>query len=226
MIRGRVTERDLDLVLRPIARIGCVPVDVVRWLLGSPSLAFTYRRCSVLIAAGLLRREALLHGVPSLLVATRAGLRACGLEALGVARLRADEYGHHVLCARVAYSLFVEYGPSFVRTEREIRFAERGGERRASVLCITGDGRTFSHRPDFAVLASGEWPASLLVEVERTRKSLPRLISVLTAYEAGPAARVLYLTPPSLAAHVNRAIELSGATRVARETIHQQEDVS
>ena len=76
-----ITNRDRDIV-DWIARVGAVePVHVMfRFKMGR---TVTYRRLAALEAADLVERVRLLHGQPGLIVATKAGLRLCGLLARG-----------------------------------------------------------------------------------------------------------------------------------------------
>src|SRR6476469_1607590 len=73
-------------LLRFVARHGCVFIEQVGRELGVGRTA-AYRRVAACIEAGLLERVDLLREEPSLIRATRQGLRYVGLGGLGVAEV-------------------------------------------------------------------------------------------------------------------------------------------
>src|SRR4051812_24609767 len=70
----------------------------------------TYRRLAALEAAGLVERVRLLYGQPGLIVVTKAGLRLCGLQALGVTKVSAGVARHWQASSLVAVILEHHHG--------------------------------------------------------------------------------------------------------------------
>jgi hypothetical protein len=86
-----------------------------------------YRRVGACVERGLLGRLGLLRGKPSLLRATRAGLRYAGLG-LGVAVISPGSVEHWLRCASTSLLLAEEFGADRILTERELRLLERTEE--------------------------------------------------------------------------------------------------
>lgn len=185
--------RDREL-LRYVGRHGAVSIEHVMAALGVGRTA-AYRRVQACAKRGLLERLPLLRAEPTLLVATRDGLRYAGLG-LPVAVVSPGSVEHWLRCASVALALGEEHGHERVLTERELRVAERieGKPIASAKLGELPSGHPRLHRPDLAVL-DGERP--IAIEVELTPKSPRRLEQILRAWRrASWVAEVRYLCPP------------------------------
>ena len=152
---------------------------------------------------------------PRLIRATRRGLRLTG-RPLGVAQAPPELVGHWVACGWVALSLECEFGPDAVRSEREIRVAERWRERAtaSAKLGDNPDGSDRLHRPDLAVVGDG---VLIAVEVELTAKAQKRLDAIVKAWcRARWVESVRYYVPPGgTRGGVERAVQrMRAAERV------------
>jgi hypothetical protein len=118
--RGSFSDREL---VRFAALHGAVTMDHVRdaFSVGRTS---AYRRVAALIEAGLLERLEILSEAPSVLRATRAGLRYVGLD-LGLCTVSAGTLLHQLWCTSTALMLERDYEEVAVLGERELRFIER-----------------------------------------------------------------------------------------------------
>jgi hypothetical protein len=167
----------------------------------------TYRRVAACIEAGLLERLELLRHQPSLLRATRRGLRYAGLDALPTARISPGGVEHALRCATVGHLLERRHGVSNVLTERELLVAERLAEEPIASARMRGPRRRRHarpplHRPDFAVLTQ---KGTYAVEVELTPKTPGRLVAIMLAWcEANWVSGVHYLCEPG---PTRRAVE-------------------
>ena len=110
--------RDFELV-GFIGRHGVVAIEHVMARLGVREAA-AYRRVAACIERGLLERIELLRREPSLIRATRAGLRYAGLG-LPVAVVSPGAVDHWLRCATTAQLLAAEFGAERVISERELR---------------------------------------------------------------------------------------------------------
>lgn len=188
-------DRDRELV-RLVGRHGVLTVEQAMRATGTGRTA-TYRRVAALIEAGLLERLDLLRSQPSLLHATRDGLRYAGL-AMPVAKVSPGAVDHWLRCATVALGLGVRYGHDRVLTEREFVATEvlEGRSVVRAKLGGAGDGERF-HRADIAVLVE---EGVIAVEVELTPKAPRRLEELVRAWRravgAGEVAEVRYLCEP------------------------------
>jgi hypothetical protein len=198
-------ERDLTIV-RWVGRLGVATAPDVAERFGLGDRA-ALARLGAGVRAGLLARRRVLADQPALYLATRAGLRATGLDRLATCRVSAASFTHARACARVAVALERE-PPGRVMSDRELRAAERAcGRRLASAeLGIGRDGSPRSHHPDLVLWPGGEgspgveaWPDGegrpdgerwpdveaarpLAVEVELTVKSPARLRAICRAW--------------------------------------------
>jgi len=116
----------------------------------------------------------------------------------------------------VALSLECEFGPDAVRSEREIRVAERWRERAtaSAKLGDNPDGSDRLHRPDLAVVGDG---VLIAVEVELTAKAQKRLDAIVKAWcRARWVESVRYYVPPGgTRGGVERAVQrMRAAERV------------
>lgn len=193
--------RDRELV-RFVGRHGAVSIRHVMAALGVGQ-TMAYRRVAECIERGLLERLPLVRSEPSLLRATREGLRYAGLS-LPVAVVSPGSVEHWLRCASVALDLEAEYGPERILSERELRLAERI-ESQAVASAKVGElpsGAPRLHRPDLAVL-TGERPIAF--EVELTPKAPRRLEQLIRAWRrASWVAEVRYLCAPG---QTRRAVE-------------------
>ncbi len=168
---GEALRRDQELV-RFVGRHGAVAIEHVMAAMGVGRTA-AYRRVGACVERGLLERLALLRGEPSLLRATRDGLRYAGLG-LDVAVISPGSVDHWLRCASTSLLLAEEFGADRILTERELCLFERI-ERRAIASAKVGElpgGKPRLHRPDLVVL-SEERP--IAIEVELTPKAPHRL---------------------------------------------------
>jgi hypothetical protein len=165
-----------------IGRLGAVSPSDVELRFGVTAHA-ARARLAALRQAGLIAQRRLLHDVPPLQVATRAGLRQAGLAALGSCRVSAASFAHWRACARVA--VFLEHRhPGRVGSDRELRVIERErGARVASAdLGVLDSGEPGSHRPDLVVWPTGPESLPVAVEVELTTKAPRRLQAICRAW--------------------------------------------
>lgn len=146
--------RDREL-LGFVGRHGVVAIEHVMAEL-EVAQAAAYRRVAACIERGLLERLDLLRCEPSLLRATRAGLRYAGLG-LPVAIVSPGAVDHWLRCASTAQQLAREFGPERILTERELRLMERleGRPIASAKLGELPSGHPRLHRPDLAILPDG-----------------------------------------------------------------------
>jgi hypothetical protein len=206
---GETLRRDRELV-RFVGVHGAVAMEHVMAALGVGRTA-AYRRVAACIEAGLLERVDLLREEPSLLRATRAGLRYAGLG-LGVAVVSPGSVDHWLRCATTALELGDEFGSGRVLSERELWLCERI-EGRPLVSAQVGElpsGAPRLHRPDLALITA-ELP--IAVEVELTPKAPRRLEGLIRSWRrAGWVGEVRYYCEPGPTRRaVERAIEKTHA---------------
>jgi len=198
---NRAAAKDRELV-RLIGRFGAVAIEHVAMATGVGRTA-AYRRVAACIERGLLERLDLLRDEPSLLRATREGLRYAGLG-LPVAVISPGSVDHWLRCATTALLLGERHGHDRVMSERELRAAERieGRPIASAKLGELPGGGSRLHRPDL-VLLGGERPVA--VEVELTPKAPRRLEQLIRAWlRASWVAEVRYLCEPG---QTRRAVE-------------------
>jgi hypothetical protein len=196
--------RDFELV-DFIGRQGVVAIEHVMVRLGVREAA-AYRRVAACIERGLLERIELLRREPSLIRATRAGLRYAGLG-LPVAVISPGVVDHWLRCATTAALLAAEFGPERVISERELRAAERL-EGRAIASAKLGElpsGHPRLHRPDLVVFAESGVTA---IEVELTPKAPHRLLSIIRAWRGAECVDAVryYCAPGPTRRGVERAV--------------------
>ena len=200
---------DRELV-RFVGVHGAVAMEHLMAALGIGRTA-AYRRVAALIKAGLLERLCLLRGEPSLLRATRAGLRYAGLG-FGVAVISPGSVDHWLRCVSMALLLGEEFGVERILSERELRLIERI-EERAVFSAKVGElpsGAPSLHRPDLAIVG-GEGPVA--VEVELTPKAPRRLEGLIRAWRrASWVSEVRYYCEPGATRRgVERAVRKAHA---------------
>jgi len=167
-----------------------------------------YCRVATLVEAGLLQRLEILRESPSLIRATRKGLRYAGLS-LRVAAISPGSVDHWLRCASTALELRYEFAPELILAERELRQIERTEGRPIFSARIRDrfSGEDRLHRPDLAILV-GERP--IAVEVELTPKGRQRLETIIKGWvRAAWVEEVRYYCAP-------------GATRFAVERAVQR----
>jgi len=198
---ARPRTRDQELV-RFVGRHGVVAVEHVMEAMGVGRTA-AYGRVAACIEGGLLERLAILRSEPSLLRATRSGLRYAGLG-LPVAAVSPGGVKHSLACASVAQRIARTNGQGAVMTERELVLAEQiAGEAivSAEVGKLRG-GRPRLHRPDLVIFKDGE---RIAVEVELTPKAPHRLDELIRAWRRALCVNeVHYLCEPG---QTYRAVE-------------------
>ncbi len=202
--------RDRQLV-RFVARHGIVSIEhAMRELAVGRTAA--YRRVATCIEAGLLERLELLRDEPSLLRATREGLRYAGLEGLKVAEVSPGGVEHWLRSTSTAQLLAAHFGPERVRTERELVFAEQLAERplASAVMGRLPGGKPRLHRPDL-VIVGDERP--ICVEVELTPKAPRRLEAIICAWRDARWVREVHYhcAPGQTRRAVERVVLRAGA---------------
>jgi hypothetical protein len=196
----RVNAADLA-VLEFIARFGAVPREAAR-LRGGAGRSVHLARERRLRLAGLIEVR---HGVSDherLLLATRAGLRACGRPELRPSRPSPATLRHEATLARLGARL--EARGERLLSERELVSRERV-EGEAIYSAALGHGRR--HRPDLICLGP-DGPEA--IEAELTVKGAARLDAVLRAWRFAVAERrlrkVVYHCAPPTRRPVEQAI--------------------
>lgn len=171
-------QRDVEIV-RWLGRLGAAEIGHLGRRFRMPRTS-CYRRVHALIEAHLVERIQTFAGQPSLLRASRRGLRYAEL-ALTPAKVTPDLVSHWSRCADVAILLEEEAGAMALLTEREIRVIERlEGKPLASARVRDNyAGRTWFHRPDLAMRRDG---SLIAIEVELTAKAPTRLDSILRGW--------------------------------------------
>jgi hypothetical protein len=202
---GRPTDRNNDRDLEALAflaRYGTVPREVLARRSGS-GRTVTYERERRLRAAGLVE---VIRGPGEgerLLIATRAGRRACGRDELAAARPSPATLRHEALLAELGARL--ELAGERILSEREIAVAERAAGTRLYSADL-GHGRL--HRADLIRLGA---EGSEAIELELSAKGAARLDAILRAWRfavaEGRLVQVVYRCPPATMRLLGRAVE-------------------
>lgn len=204
---------DKDLV-RFVGRHGAVAIPHVMAVMGV-GRTMAYRRVSACVERGLLERLDLVRAEPTLLRATRQGLRYAGLG-LEVARVSPGSVNHWLVCASIAIALGEEAGEDRVVSAREVRLAERI-EGKPIASAKTGEhpnGEPQLHRPDLAIV-TGDRPTA--IEIELTPKAPGRLERLIRAWRrARWVAEVRYYCAPGA---THRAVERAVRKTRAEERV-------
>ena len=204
-----------------IGRHGVVCIEHVMSALGVRR-AQAYRRVAACIERGLLERLDLLSDEPSLLRATRDGLRYAGLG-LPLAVVSPGGVDHCLRCATTAQRLGERYGHERILTERELLLAEQLEERLIASAKLGEDpgGRRHLHHPDLVILSEDR---PIAIEVELTPKAPHRLRSIIRAWRrANWVAEVHYHCAPG---PTRRAVERAVAKMRAEERVRVIEVVA
>jgi hypothetical protein len=139
-----LTARDRELV-DWVGKLGAVAAADVMAHFGL-GRTVAYRRLAACVEAELLTCVRLLLGQPGLYVATRRGLRFAGLDEFWVCRVSASSVAHWQACARLATWLERTQPAFAVRSERELRVAERRFGRPVASALVSSGGRERAHR--------------------------------------------------------------------------------
>ncbi len=204
-----------------IGRHGVVCIEHVMSALGVRR-AQAYRRVAACIERGLLERLDLLTDEPSLLRATRDGLRYAGLG-LPLAVVSPGGVDHRLRCATTAQRLGERYGHRNILTERELLLTEQLEERLIASAKLGEDpgGRQHLHHPDLVILAEDR---PIAIEVELTPKAPYRLRTIIRAWRrANWVAEVHYHCAPG---PTRRAVERAIAKMRAEERVRVMEVVA
>lgn len=161
---------------------------------------------------GLLSRERPLRDEPALFTATRAGLRAAGLDGVDPGRVSASSARHSIACAWVAAILERRYADHAVIGERALlRVCRRDEPFACAPVGRSRAGERAFHRPDLALCPAA--PAlPIAVEVELTVKAPHRLQAICRGWaRSRSVAGVLYLVAPQVRGPLGRAIAAARA---------------
>src|SRR5680860_1193203 len=154
-----------------------------------------YRRVAACVERGLLERLALLRDEPSLIRASREGLRYAGLGGLPVGVISPGAVEHWLRCASTALTLEAEFAGRVI-SERELVFAERleGRPLASAKLGELPGGGPRLHRPDLVALCGSR---AIAIEVELSPKAPRRLEAIMRAWRrADGVAEVRYYCAP------------------------------
>jgi hypothetical protein len=198
-----------------VGRLGAAGADQVMAHFGL-GRTVAYRRLGACVDAELLALVRLLHGQPGLYVATQRGLRFAGLDEFSVCRVSVASATHWQTCARLAVWLERTHPGFVVRSERELRVAERrvGRPLASAVLPAGASRRERPHRPDL-LLMPREGGRPVVVEVELSVKGPRRLEAICRAWaRCQGIAGVRYYATPAAERAVTRAADAVLATEV------------
>jgi hypothetical protein len=199
------TQKDAQIV-GWLGRIGAASAEhvMVRFGMGR---SWAYARLSRLVSDGLLEQRTLLYRQPGLYIATAEGLRWTFLERFGVYKVGPGGVKHATELAGAAVALHGAFPGWELLSERELRVTEADeGRTIASVsLGELPGGRPALHRPDLALIASGD--RVLSIEIELSVKAPRRLQAICRAYaRARHVDHAYYLATPPAARAVARAV--------------------
>jgi hypothetical protein len=202
---------DNDQILDWIGRLGAVTASDVASRFDLPP-ASVHGRLATAERRGLIARRRLLHDQPALFVATAAGLRSAGLEALAPARVSASSFEHWRACASVAVAL-EGLGTHRVIGDRELRALERASGRRlaSTELGLRRSGEPDSHHPDLVLIGERGGPP-VAVEVEIAVKAPRRLHGICRAWgRSRTIAGVVYCASPRARRALRRTVGVLAA---------------
>jgi hypothetical protein len=217
------TPKDQEVVSW-IAGLGAAGAEHVMTRFGM-GRSWAYARLSSLVAGGLLEQRTLLYRQPGLYIATREGLRWCGLERLGVFRVGPGGFRHAREVARVAAFLQSRRPDWRMFSDRELRVleAEDGRLVGSAKLGELPGGRAALHHPDLVLVSPSGWVAA--VEVELSIKAPRRLAAICRAWaRARHIDAVVYLAEGATARAVERAVrEVRAEDRIRIVALDQPE---
>jgi hypothetical protein len=213
------TARDQEIV-GFIARFGAASAEHVQAQFAMCQ-SRAYVRLGVLVRDGLLEHKQLLHRVPGLYVATRAGLRWAGLGQLSVQRLSPGGFRHAWALTSAAVELSAAVPEWQLLSERELRAREREEER--LIASVSLGERAPLHRPDLALFGGED--EVVAIEVELAVKAPRRLRAIARAYaRARHLSLICYLASAPAAAAVARAVaDVRGEQRIAVLALEEAE---
>jgi len=204
-MKGRVTERDLEIVTW-LGRHRLATAEQVMRRFGMHR-SKAYERLRVVAAAGLVRHE---EGVRSarIYLATRTGLETCGI-CLTAATVSAASFEHDMRVLDVAISL--EADPTLtVLSEREIRRIDHGVVNPVyRIPMFAGSDNDRGFWPDLVAerVTTG---MRFAIEVELSLKKAERLENKLRSYRRAEYGRILYLAgSAAVATAVTKAVTAS-----------------
>ena len=217
----RITSRDEEIVRFVGLQVGAEARQIAAWQ--EMDRAHAFRRCKRLVELGLLRRERVVHGLPGLYVATRAGLEFADLD-FNVAKVNLWSYVHAVELVWLYIELWREFGPGRVATERAIRSSEfqnafaaqRSWEHYSPRYGLRGRGGPRSlYFPDLVVTGGAPDGGTLFVELELSVKAAERRRQVVREYmSASQVGGVRYYAAGDAFAAMRRTIEREQAQDV------------
>lgn len=200
-----ISARDLEVLLF-VARFGVVPSSAIA-ASAKTGQTVSYGRESRWIEHQLVRTLEPINGSGRLLVCTREGLRAVGLQGLGPGYVSVGRRPHAIAVATLAAQLESEGQP--VLSERELA-AEEDAERKRIYSAQLSDGRF--HRPDL-VLRGKE----LAIEVELSQKAGWRLDAIVRAWRRAVIQKrfdgVRYICGPRALRAVRNAVRRTSTER-------------
>ena len=208
-------------LVRFVGRYGAVAISHAMAVLGVRR-SMAYRRVAACVERGLLERLDLVRGEPTLLRATRAGLRHAGLG-LEVAMVSPGSVNHWLVCASTVLLLAEEAPLDVILSDRELRLHERieGKPLASAKIGEHPDGSPALHRPDLAII--GE-QLPIAIEVELTPKAPQRLLGLIRAWRrASWVEEVRYYCAPGPA---RRAVERAVRSARAEERVRILQAVS
>jgi hypothetical protein len=207
-----VTGRD-RVIVEWIGRLGAASADDVMARFGM-GRSQTYERLRALVVEDLLATRRLVHGQPTLYVATRDGLAWGGLHEFDVCRVSVALTRHWALCARLAVVLERVEPEVQVWGERELRAAEldAGSAIASAQLGRLPDGRARLRRPDLVLVPGEHGRRPVAVEVELSVKGARRLEGICRAWaRCRLVESVRYYATPLAGHAVARVVDRVGA---------------
>jgi hypothetical protein len=186
-----------------IGRLGAAGAEHVMGRFGM-GRSWAYHRLGTLVTDGILELRPVLYRQPGMYVATREGLRWCGLQGLGLFRVSPSGFVHAWELARVAVALHWALEGWHMLSDREIRARESYlGELVASAKAGETAGYTGVH---LAVISPEG--RTVVVEVELSIKAPRRLQAICRGWaRARHISQVYYLAAPAPARAVSRAVQ-------------------
>jgi hypothetical protein len=203
-----LTERDRAIV-EWIGRLGAASAEDVMARFGM-GRSQAYERLRALVVADLLAVRRLVHGQPTLYVATRDGLAWGGLHEFDVCRVSVALTRHWALCARLAVVLERIEPDVAVWGERELRAAELDAcsAIASAQLERLPDGRARLRRPDLVLVPGEHGRRPVAVEVELSVKGARRLEAICRAWaRCRLVESVRYYASPLASHAVARAVQ-------------------
>lgn len=210
--RMEITDRDVSTLRWTAEWWGVTVAQVDRWWrlpaqaglhgpAGPPRTEVARRRLAAMQRSGLLVAHRMPTSPAYIYAVTSAGLSVSGLAAWTVPRWRWSQFRHEHASTSIALDLLA--AGFEVISERRMRQDDAIGAGSWSLVLPTSRGAR-SHYPDLWVRRddADPWRA---IEIELSRKSLPRLVTIHAAYRDRGAGVTYYTTEASVAQAVRRA---------------------